>query len=137
MLRMCKRDSMERDGRPMSEAQLDELREFLGTPLGRALWIDPDTNEVMCECDDTFRITEQWLRDEGLSVPTNIRILQSFGATCDCDVIFCVIEEWPDATNNRQCYYHIAFPTLNPGRNHWSYAGDSPDHQQNLTTLLY
>lgn len=134
---MCTRDSMERDGRPMSAAQLDDLRYFLGTPLGRALWIDPDTDAVMCECDDTFRITEQWLRDEGLSIPTNIRILQSFGAKCDCDVVFCVIETWPDATNNPNCYYHVAFPTLNPRMNRWSYVVGIPDPQRNLTKLLY
>ncbi len=97
---MCKRTSIQRFGRPMSEAQLDDLREFLGTPAGRALWIDPETNDVMSECDDTFKLTEGWLRTEGLSIPTNIRRLKSFGATCDCDVIFCVIDPWAGATNN-------------------------------------
>jgi hypothetical protein len=70
---------------PLPDDQMKALFEYLDVELPKL------------GCDDTRRITEQWLRDHNVEVDRVLGWFDNNGGFCDCDVLANCEEAWEEA----------------------------------------
>ena len=80
----------------LTRAQVDVLCAWLDGAEGCNFRKDGETDEILWGCDHTLRLTRQWLKQAGLGVEANIQMLNDCGGFCDCEIIFNVLQSWPE-----------------------------------------
>ena len=80
----------------LTRAQVEMLCAWLDGSEGCNFREDGETGEILWECDHTLRLTRQWLKQTGMDVDTNIQMLNDCGGFCDCEVVFNVLQSWPE-----------------------------------------
>ena len=104
--RDCEREQRKtrREGQPtpdnqpalMTYAHMERLCAWLAGPEGCDFREDEETGEIEWDCDNSLRLTRQWLARAGLDVDASIRQLHDCGGFCDCEVVFNVPQRWPE-----------------------------------------
>ena len=81
---------------PLTYAQLERLCAWLAGPQGCNFHEDKKTGEILWDCDNSLRLTRQWLTQAGLAVDASIRQLRDCGGFCACESVFNVLQRWPE-----------------------------------------